>query len=282
MVSWYKHDIPAWMDGTESLSDGAYRAYHVICQLIYLNEGGIAVNEKGIAGRCNQSIRAFRSNLEELLLANKLTLIDGRLSNARANLELEKIAENRINAGKGGEKSGERRKVQPKPLENNSSSKAPLPDHRSLKDKTREDENRTDHGHRAGELQKKIVKAFEDANSPSTPDTGHVEVWLSQGYDPSLSLAIVSAGVTCKPSIRSLKYFDAGSTRRTPSARRGRRCRSKLLGWRSRRLQGHRQLAPLGSGRRTRNGRVSAHRPRSSSNPVLVWLKKKHHRKQRK
>ena len=44
MVAFYKHDIAAWMDGTESLSDRAYRAYHVIVQMIYLNEGPIALN----------------------------------------------------------------------------------------------------------------------------------------------------------------------------------------------------------------------------------------------
>ena len=51
MVAWYKHDIPDWMDGTEGLDDGPYRVHHVVCQLIYLNEGPIALNEKGIAGR---------------------------------------------------------------------------------------------------------------------------------------------------------------------------------------------------------------------------------------
>ena len=83
MVAWYKHDIPDWMDGTEGLDDGPYRVHHVVCQLIYLNEGPIALNEKGIAGRCNQSTRAFRAHLQVLLDQNKLTLIDGRLANSR-------------------------------------------------------------------------------------------------------------------------------------------------------------------------------------------------------
>lgn len=147
MVAWFKHDIPAWMDGTEALDDGPYRAYHVICQLIYLNEGPIALNEHGIAGRCKQSLRAFRANLKVLLDCGKLEILDGRLSNSRAEKELENLSDNRVNAGKGGKKSGEVRKSRSKPLKNNEPDEAPLQEDRSLKtrlEKTREDETRLD------------------------------------------------------------------------------------------------------------------------------------------
>src|SRR6266516_7358991 len=109
MVAFYKHDIPAWMDGTEGLTDGAYRAYHVIVQLIYLNEGPITLNEHGIAGRCRQSLRGFRRNLKELLTNGKLTLVNGRLRNSRADQELEKIDESRMHAVNGGINSGKSR-----------------------------------------------------------------------------------------------------------------------------------------------------------------------------
>ena len=106
MVNWYRHDIPAWMDGTESLSDRAYRAFHVICQLIYLNEGPIVLNERGIAGRCNQDVRRFRASFKELVDAGKLRIVDGKITNGRADDEIGKIFENRINAGKGGRSKG--------------------------------------------------------------------------------------------------------------------------------------------------------------------------------
>jgi hypothetical protein len=208
MVNWFKHDIPAWMDGTEALSDGAYRAYHVICQLIYLHEGSIALNEHGLAGRCRQSVRAFRRNLAELIDAKKLTLDNGRLRNSRADIELEKIGENRINAAKGGEKSGESRNVKAKSLKNNEVVEAPLPDTRSLKEKTRLDESRADQDSRAGMLCRAIVNAFERANSPNIPDTSRVSLWLSQGYEPSIILAAVSTCIARKPSINTLNYFD--------------------------------------------------------------------------
>jgi hypothetical protein len=35
MVTFFKHDIPDWMNGTEDLDAEEYRTYHVICQLIY-------------------------------------------------------------------------------------------------------------------------------------------------------------------------------------------------------------------------------------------------------
>lgn len=144
MVAWFKHDIPAWMDGTEGLDDGPYRAYHVICQLIYLNEGPIALNEYGIAGRCKQSVRSFRKNLQSLIDGGKLKqLPDGRLANSRAEKELEKVGENRINAREGGLKSGEARNAGTKPLKDNGPSEASLQQDRSLK--TRLDETREEH-----------------------------------------------------------------------------------------------------------------------------------------
>jgi uncharacterized protein YdaU (DUF1376 family) len=140
MVAWFKHDIPAWMDGTEALDAEPYRAYHVICQLIYLNEGPIALNEHGIAGRCKQSIRTFRAALRTLIDLGKLTLLDGRLANSRAEKELENVSENRVNASKGGKKSAEVRNSHNKSLINNNQSQASLQEDRSLK--TREDETR--------------------------------------------------------------------------------------------------------------------------------------------
>jgi uncharacterized protein YdaU (DUF1376 family) len=148
MVAFFKHDIPAWMDGTEALDDGPYRAYHVICQLIYQCEGPVTLNEHGIAGRCKQSIRSFRANLKVLLDLGKLTLSDGRLTNSRAEKELEKICENRVNASEGGKKSGEVRKSAAKPLKNNNTGEAPLQEDRSLK--TRLEETREENKDAAG------------------------------------------------------------------------------------------------------------------------------------
>lgn len=85
MVAYFNRQIAAWMDGTESLDDGAYRAYDVILNLIYLNEGPIVAHESGIAGRCNQHPLKFRRNLEKLIEAGKIyRTADGKLANAKA------------------------------------------------------------------------------------------------------------------------------------------------------------------------------------------------------
>ncbi len=99
MVAYYPHNIAAWMDGTEKLSDGEYRAYHVVCELIYLNDGPIVVHERGFAGRCNQHILTFRKNLQKLIAAGKLVLADGKITNRRVERELVNIK-----ARKGGRK----------------------------------------------------------------------------------------------------------------------------------------------------------------------------------
>lgn len=179
MVAWYKHDIPAWTDGTASLSDGAYRAYHVICQQIYLNEGPIAFNERFLAGNCNQSVKAFRNSLKELIDTGKLTEVQGRLTNSRAVLELESVANNRKNAGEGGRNSGKVRKADKISNNINGDIEATLPEDRSLKtreEKKREEKTRTD-SHPTGDddHQGGIIEdqAFGTSpNEPASPPAG--------------------------------------------------------------------------------------------------------------
>ena len=67
MVEFFQRHISAWMDGTEGLTDGEYRVYDVICNLIYLNDGPIIIHESGIAGRCHQHILTFRKNFKTLI-----------------------------------------------------------------------------------------------------------------------------------------------------------------------------------------------------------------------
>lgn len=96
MVAYYQHDISGWMDGTEGLEDGEYRAYHVICELLYLNNGPIILHESGIAGRCNQHPLAFRRNVEKLVQRKKLIRTDdGKISNRRVESELARIMSKR-------------------------------------------------------------------------------------------------------------------------------------------------------------------------------------------
>jgi hypothetical protein len=96
MANWYKHDIAAWMDGTEQLDDASYRVYHVTVQLIYLNEGPIRLNEAGIAGRCKMHILKFRKVIAGLVHLGLLQFEDGKLFNVRAKSELQRLPTRRL------------------------------------------------------------------------------------------------------------------------------------------------------------------------------------------
>lgn len=61
---------------------------------------------------------------------------------------------------------------------------------------------------RTGNFQQAIVQAFAAANSPNLPETSRAGLWLSQGYQEDICLAIVSELVRKKPSITTLNYFD--------------------------------------------------------------------------
>jgi uncharacterized protein YdaU (DUF1376 family) len=146
MVTFYKHDIPDWMDGTEALDAETYRTYHVICQLIYLNEGPIANNEHGIAGRCRQHIHTYRRCLRSLIDGGKLRMDGGRIANDRATTELQSINDNRTHAAYGGKRSAitraQTRNAENNPLKNNDAAQASLHEVSNIKDKTRLEETR--------------------------------------------------------------------------------------------------------------------------------------------
>jgi uncharacterized protein YdaU (DUF1376 family) len=177
MVTFYKHHIPDWMDGTEYMDAETYRTYHVICQLIYLNEGPITNNEHGIAGRCNQSVRLFRACLERLVVDGKLTLENGRLGNLRAIFELENLRVNREHARRGGENSRGVPKSSNKALKNNEQATAPLFEQNSLKEKRRLEKRREDSPSSKEEGRSGQLVLMEPATSKSPPSDPETELF---------------------------------------------------------------------------------------------------------
>lgn len=144
MVAYYKHRIPEWMDGTEGLDDAEYRVYHVVCQLIYLNEGPISNHEVGIAGRCNMHPLKFRAVLGRLIFKKKLVMVGEKISNTRAQSELGDIeVRRRSRRGQAGVEPGStegRGEGQPsKPLKDN---KPQLELVATREEETREEETR--------------------------------------------------------------------------------------------------------------------------------------------
>jgi uncharacterized protein YdaU (DUF1376 family) len=84
MVAFYKHDIAAWRGGTASLSDRAYRVYHVIIEQIMLAEGPILLHDRSMAGLSNRSTRDFRAALKELSDLGLVYVEGGKIGNLRA------------------------------------------------------------------------------------------------------------------------------------------------------------------------------------------------------
>ena len=58
-------------------------------------------------------------------------------------------------------------------------------------------------------LRGEIARLFTAAKAPAVPDMARVRLWLSQGYDVGIILAVVSEIVARKPNLSSLNYFDA-------------------------------------------------------------------------
>lgn len=66
---------------------------------------------------------------------------------------------------------------------------------------------RTDQQKREGDFCQAIVRTYAECNSPTLPDTSRSKLWLSQGYDPEICLAVIASIVPRKPNV-GLSYFD--------------------------------------------------------------------------
>jgi len=234
MVAFYKHDIPAWRGGTATLSDRAYRVYHVIVEQIMLHEGPVALHERSLAGLANRSIRDFRAALAELIAAGKVRIDEEKIHNVRAESELVQIEANRQNAAKGGRAArqkpakiplevGEKSVKHPREVretltntpreardatnnsnENNAESEASLNKLWSLKEKTREEveERKKDAApngaHRGEDLGQQERDFFRRGREVLGQNSGGLIAKLlkAKGGDPRLARAAVEQAST--------------------------------------------------------------------------------------
>jgi uncharacterized protein YdaU (DUF1376 family) len=246
MVAFYKHDIPHWRGGTASLSDRAYRVYHVIVEEIMMQEGSFPLHERSLAGMANRSVRDCKLALNELVACGKIKIEGGRIFNERAEKELDWIRENRKNAAAGGKKTAEKVSTTPRDdldwsattpreaVENigrhneiSSAVEAAL----DAANKPKREEKRREEKKESFppalslipataeppatesavvELKKGIVQAFIRAGSMNTnPDTHQASLWISLKYHPSVCLAVIEGILAKNPNVRSLSYFDS-------------------------------------------------------------------------
>lgn len=68
-------------------------------------------------------------------------------------------------------------------------------------------DTRDDLQKRVGDFRQAIVRTYAECNSPALPDTSRAQLWLTQGYDPEICLAVIASIVPKKPNV-SLGYFE--------------------------------------------------------------------------
>jgi hypothetical protein len=59
-----------------------------------------------------------------------------------------------------------------------------------------------------GAFRQAIVQTYAEANSPTLPDTARAGLWLTQGFDPEICLAVIASIVRKKPNA-GLAYFES-------------------------------------------------------------------------
>jgi hypothetical protein len=82
----------------------------------------------------------------------------------------------------------------------------------TVQNRTETEQNRTDARDdvqkRVGDFCQAVVRTYAECNSTVLPETSRCTIWLSQGYDPEVCLAVIAQILVRKPSIASLSYFD--------------------------------------------------------------------------
>lgn len=124
---WYRRFPDNFITGTVALTLEEKGAYNVVIDMIYARGGPVPDEPRHIAGICNCSVRKWNAIRQRLLEMGKLVLVEGHLSNPRADEELENAAktarELAENGAKGGNKSAENKATYKK---NNGLGQAPL------------------------------------------------------------------------------------------------------------------------------------------------------------
>jgi uncharacterized protein YdaU (DUF1376 family) len=106
---WYKRCGADFIEGTMGLSLEEKGAYSLILDLIYSHGAPIADDERWIAGVCGVSVRKWRTLRTSLISAGKITVTNGRISNARAEKEIIISSETHGKLSESGAKGGRQR-----------------------------------------------------------------------------------------------------------------------------------------------------------------------------
>ncbi len=112
---WYRRFPDNFIAGTVGLTLEEKGAYSLVLDLMYVRGGPVPDEPRYIAGVCNCSVRKWNAIRQRLLDLGKITVVDGFLSNPRAEKELENAAKDARelaeNGAKGGNKTAENQRA---------------------------------------------------------------------------------------------------------------------------------------------------------------------------
>lgn len=110
---WYRRFPDNFIAGTVGLTLEEKGAYSLVLDLMYVRGGPVPDEPRYIAGVCNCSVRKWNAIRAKLIELGKIHVVNGFLTNERAEKEIEislKDAQERAeNGAKGGNKSAENR-----------------------------------------------------------------------------------------------------------------------------------------------------------------------------
>ena len=163
-MRWYKRYGGDFVHGTLELTLEQKGAFSLILDLIYEWGEAIPDNERWLAGICGVSIRKWRSLKNVLIGLGKIYLSDGKISNQRADIELENTAKMTRKRSESGAKGGRKRaENEAGSNKNNDLDQARL----KLIDKNRIDKNPP---HSPPEPEVEDRAPIETASEPALPD----------------------------------------------------------------------------------------------------------------
>lgn len=89
MPTWYKRDAAAALEGMRILTLEERGAYNTILDLIYDREGNVPDDDRFIAGWLGCPLQRWKKLKASLVVFKKLTIVNGKISNPRAEKEIE-------------------------------------------------------------------------------------------------------------------------------------------------------------------------------------------------
>ena len=212
---WYKRCGADFIHGTMMLTLEEKGAYSLCLDLIYDRGGPIPDDARWISGVCGVSIRKWNSIRDRLIETGKITVLNGELSNARADFELvsmEKYSRNQAESGaKGGRKRAENDANSRKNKDLGQASLKPI-------DKSREDKKEDDDEGGAkkvalGDLVDRVARAAGINADPSRAIYSRfietVTSWIEIGATPDEMIEVAQRKCAeHHEPIQSLKFLD--------------------------------------------------------------------------